>query len=204
MKTIVINAGPKRKDNNAELAKSALNGAESSGADVEYVDLYKLELSGCRICFICKKEGMQGKCYWRDDTSPLIERILSSDCLIISVPIFFTEPTSHYRALMERLIYCLVSYQSGNTFKGKVNVGLFYTINYSKDYFEKSVRPNLKYSEDLFKMLNGKVEIHSFRNITKRESSHENDELEEMENQFNLDLKKAYDIGLKLSENGDG
>ena len=37
MKAIVINAGPKRKDSNAQLAQSAMKGAESAGADVEYV-----------------------------------------------------------------------------------------------------------------------------------------------------------------------
>ena len=52
MKAIVINAGPKRKDSNAQLAKSAMKGIESTGADVEYVDLYKLDLSGCRNCAI--------------------------------------------------------------------------------------------------------------------------------------------------------
>lgn len=34
MKTIVINAGPKRKDVNTQLAQSALKGAESVGAEV--------------------------------------------------------------------------------------------------------------------------------------------------------------------------
>ena len=70
---------------------------------------------------------------------------------------------------MERLIYCIVSYDEGNTFNGKINVGFFYTINYPRDYFEKSIRPHLKISEDLFKMFNGEVEFYSFQNITNRE-----------------------------------
>ena len=199
MKTIVINAGPKKKDINAQFAKSAFKGAQSTCSEVEYVDLYSIELSGCRACSICKNEGMVGKCYWRDETSHLIEKILNADCLLIVVPIFFTEPTSHYRALMERLIYCIVSYTEGNSFKGKINVGLFYTINYSKEYFENSIRPNLKQSEDLFKMFNGELEIHSFRNITKREYS-ESHNLKSKEKQFDLDLEKVFEIGAKLSK----
>ena len=42
MKAIVINAGPKRRDSNAQLAKSAMKGAESAGADVEYVMMIRL------------------------------------------------------------------------------------------------------------------------------------------------------------------
>lgn len=197
MKAVVINAGPKRRDHNAQLAKSSAKGAESTGAEVEYVDLYSMDLCGCMNCTICKKEDNVGKCYWKDEVSPLIERILDADCLLITVPIFFTEPTSHYRALIERLVYCIVSYKTGNTFKGKINVGLFYTLNYSVEYFEKSVRPNLKSSEGLLEMFNGEVQIHSFRSITKRESE-ESDELDEKEKLFSADLDKVFEISAEL------
>jgi multimeric flavodoxin WrbA len=135
MKTVVINAGPKRRDVTAQLAQSALKGAESAGAEVEYVDLYKLNLSGCRACMICKRDEDVCKCFWKDELSPLIERIFDSDALLIAVPIFFSNPSSHYSAFLERLIFSLVSFKTGNKFKGKVNVGLFYTVEYPLDYF---------------------------------------------------------------------
>lgn len=181
-----------------------MKGAESAGADVEYVDLYKLDLCGCRNCSICKNDDKVGKCYWKDEVSPLIERILDSDCLIIASPIFFTEPTSHYRALIERLIYCIVSFKTGNTFKGRINVGLIYSMEYSVKYFEESVRPHLKQSEGLLEMFNGKVMIFSSRIITKNEYNNaiENDELKDKlklkENQFSMDLEKAFNMGVEL------
>ena len=65
---------------------------------------------------------------------------------------------------MERLIYCIVFYEVGNTFNGKINGEFFfYIINYPEDYFEKFIRLHLKILEDLFKMFNGKVEFHSFQ-----------------------------------------
>ena len=201
MKTIVINAGPKRKDVNAQLAQSALNGAESVGADVEYVDLYKLDLSGCRACMICKRDEDVCKCFWKDELSPLIERIFDSDALLIAVPIFFSNPSSHYIAFLERLIFSLVSFKTGNKFKGKVNVGLFYTVEYPLDYFEKSVRPNLKQSEDLLEMLNGTVVIDSFSTITKTErSSKSEDEINLKEEQLSRDLESIFEIGADLSQ----
>ena len=203
MKTVVINAGPKRKDVNAKLAKSAVKGAESVGAEVKYIDLYKLDLHGCMTCLICKKEGKSGKCYWRDDVSPLIEEILDSDCLLVAAPIFFSAPTSHYQALIERLIYCLVSYDEGNSFKGSVNVGLFYTINYPKEYFEESVRPHIRQSEDILKMLNGRVEIRSFENISQRNYSDTSEKgfeiLKLKEERLILDLDEVFEIGADLS-----
>ena len=55
MKTIVINASPRRKFCTAQIMKEAAKGAESVGAEVEYIDLYKLDLHGCMSCLICKK-----------------------------------------------------------------------------------------------------------------------------------------------------
>lgn len=201
MKTVVINADPKRKGVTAQLAKSAVKGAESVGSDVKYVDLYKLDLSGCRICTICKNDEEVCKCYWRDELSPLIEEIFAADSLIIAAPIFFSNPSSHYMALLERMIYCIVSYKTGNKFKGKVNVGLFYTINYPRDYFEKSVRPHIKQSEDLLKMLNGNVVIDTFSNISKNDyASKDADLIQAKEKQLSLDLKKVHDIAGELSQ----
>ena len=200
MKTIVINADPKRKGVNAQLAKSALKGAESAGAEVKYVDLYKLDLSGCRVCLICKRDDEVCKCYWRDELSALIEDIFNADALLVVAPIFFSHPSSHYMALLERLIYSMVSYKTGNKFRGKVNVGLFYTINYPKGYFEKSVRPHLKQSEDLLKMFNGNVVIESFSNISKNDySSKTEEEVRLKEEQLSLDLERVFEIGAELS-----
>ena len=200
MKTIVINAGPKRRDINAQLAKSADEGARSVGSEVEYVDLYKIDLCGCRACLICKNDEEVCKCFWRDELSPLIERIFDADSLLIAAPIFFSHPASHYMALLERLIYSLVSYQIGNKFKGKVNVGLFYTINHPRGYFEKSIKPHLKASEDLLEMLNGEVVIDTFSNISKNMyASKSEEEIKAKEEQFELDLEKVFDIAGRLS-----
>ena len=190
MKTIVINADPKRKGINARLMKSALKGAESVGAETQYVDLYKMKISGCRVCLICKNDEDVCKCYWRDELSPLIEDIFSCDCLLIGVPIF----------LLERLIYSLVSYQIGNKFKGKVNVGLFYTINHPRGYFEKSIKPHLKASEDLLEMLNGEVVIDSFSNISKNMYANKSEEeIRKKEKQLELDLEKVFYTAGRLS-----
>ena len=118
MKTIVINADPKIKQEIGKILKSAAKGAESVGSEVEYFDLYKIDMRGCMICSICKKKNKENfKCYWKDDLSPIIEKILNADTLLIGSQIFFNEPTSHYRALLERLIYCIVSYDRNYYYK---------------------------------------------------------------------------------------
>ena len=92
---------------------------------------------------------------------------------------------------------------SGNTFEGKVDVGLFYTVEYPVDYFEKSIRPHLKQSEDLLKMLNGKVVIDTFSNISKTERSVSTEDginsLKVKEEQLSKDLDKIFGIAAELS-----
>lgn len=53
MKAIVLNASPRKNWNTAKLLKSATEGALSAGAEVEYIDLYDLNFTGCRSCMDC-------------------------------------------------------------------------------------------------------------------------------------------------------
>jgi len=210
MKTIVINASPRRKWNTAQLMKEAAKGAESVGAEVEYIDLYKLDLHGCMSCLICKKEGKERcKWYWKDDLSPLIERILDADNLIIGSPIYLSEPTSHYRALLERLIFCILSYDNHSSYyEGKVNVALFYTMNAPKDYYETMMKQYLESSAQVFHMLNGEVEIYPvFNTLQVNDYSKysmaafdEKNKKLNHEKQFPIDLETAFEIGARLSK----
>ena len=210
MKTIVINASPRRKWNTAQIMKEAAKGAESAGADVEYIDLYKLDLHGCMSCLICKKEGQERcKCYWKDDLSPLIGKILDADTLLIGSPIYFNEPTSHYRALLERLIFCILSYDGfGSYFEGKVNVGLFFTMNAPEDYYETMMEEYLKSSNHVFNMLNGEVRIYPVFNTlqvsdySKYAMGGFDEDAKKLnhEKQFPVDLKTAFKIGAELSK----
>ena len=68
------------------------------------------------------------------------------------------------------------------------------------DYFEKSVRPQLKQSEDLLGLLNGEVVIESFSNISKNlKSDLSDDELNSKEDQLSLDLERVFEIAADLS-----
>ena len=159
MKTIVINASPRKKWNTAEIMQSAQKGAESVGAETEYFNLYDLVFTGCRSCLACKlKEKTKGKCYWRDDLTDVIEKILDADALLIGSPIYFGQPTSEFRALVERLIFCIMSYDDGSSYyTSKVNVGIFYTMNAPLDFYEQAMKESLSSTEFLFSFLNGEI-----------------------------------------------
>lgn len=102
MKVIVLNGSPRKNNNTAKMLKSAKEGAESKGYEVEYYDLYDLNFTGCRSCLACKlKDGRRNHCFWKDDLSPIIDKIFESDALIIGSPIYQGHITSQIQALMQ-------------------------------------------------------------------------------------------------------
>ena len=209
MKTIIINAGPRKNWNTAQLLKKAHEGAESAGAETEYIDLYDLKFTGCRGCLACKlKNGKHPGCAWKDDLSPLIDKILAADALIIGSPIYWGEPTAQFRALMERLVFCVVPYEAGSYFEGKVDVGFIYTGNMGEGYYEQNLRPYLDNIEGLFKMgLHGDTvnyaacDTWQIKDYSRYDMGFFNEEakLKHREEQFPIDLQKCFEMGMDLS-----
>lgn len=110
-KIIAINAGPRKGWNTDKLVSAAARGAEDAGAEVEYIDLFKLDrFTGCISCFGCKREESFGKCACRDGLSDVLAKIRNSDGLIIGSPIYLGETTSSFRALFERLVFQYLTY----------------------------------------------------------------------------------------------
>lgn len=210
MKTIVVNASPRKKWNTAEIMQSAQKGAESVGAETEYFNLYDLVFTGCRSCLACKlKDKTKGVCYWRDDLKPVIEKILDADCLLIGSPIYFGQPTSEFRALVERLIFCVMSYDDGSSYyTSKVNVGIFYTMNAPLDYWESAMKESLSSYEFLFGFLNGEIRTYpvcdtiQVSDYSKFNMAGFSQEAKEKQwiLQFPKDLEKAFEIGAELSK----
>ncbi|MBR6119730.1 MAG: flavodoxin family protein [Oscillospiraceae bacterium] len=217
MKTIILNGSPRKNWNTALLLQEARRGAESAGAETEYVELFDLSYTGCRSCMACKRKGgARCKCFWKDDLSPLLDRIFAADALILGSPIYLGDVTSQVHGLMERLRFCTLSYDDySNYFTGRVNVGLILTMNASKAYYRLAYRKKAEELAGSFRALNGSVEIlpccdtlqvadysrydmASFSEAHKRASR---------EKQFPRDLAEAFRMGARLSggkENAEG
>ncbi len=208
MKTIILNGSPRKNWNTALLLQEAQKGAESAGAETEYIDLYSLSYTGCRSCMACKRKGAERcKCFWKDDLSPVIDKIFASDALIIGSPIYLGDITSQVHALIERLHFCALSYDDySNYFTGKVDVGIILTMNAPKALYNLSYRGKAKELEKSFKSLNGNVELYAscdtmqvsdYSNYN-MSSFNEEHKKEMREKQFPKDLEKAYQMGARL------
>ncbi|MBQ2994503.1 MAG: flavodoxin family protein [Peptococcaceae bacterium] len=160
MKAIAINGSPRKGWNTDLILQEALKGAADAGAEVEMIHLYDLNFTGCRSCFACKRKGAEpAKCFWKDDITPVLDKILSADAVFFGVPIYFGEITSQMHALLERLNFILMTYDdySKKLFHGKVNCGCFYTMNATEEIFSKMYANRMQESFRVLNKLNGEI-----------------------------------------------
>lgn len=136
MKVLIVNGGPRLRGwNTAAMLEAAADGAREAGAEVESVDLYALAFKGCRSCFACQRVGAAAHCAARDELSPVLDKALEADALLVGSPIYFGDVTGETRSFFERLWFPGLAYDKARTVKyGKRKpVGLVFTMNVPSD-----------------------------------------------------------------------
>ena len=99
MKVLGISASPRLKGNSDLLLRQALAGAESTGAEIEYVRLAGLKISPCIECNACYKTG---RCAIEDDYQMLMQKAIDADRLIFATPIFFMTVSALAKLFIDR------------------------------------------------------------------------------------------------------
>ena len=171
--------------------------------------IWAASYTGCRSCLACKRKGAERcKCFWKDDLSPVIDRIFAADALIIGSPIYLGDVTSQVHGLIERLHFCALSYDDySNYFTGKVNVGIILTMNAPKTFYNLSYKKKAKEVAQSFKGLRGSVEVYACCDTLQvadyskfnMASFSEDHKRAVREKQFPIDLEKAFEMGARLS-----
>ena len=161
MKAIAINGSPRKGWNTDMLLQQALKGAADAGAETELIQLSELTFSGCRSCFACKKaEAETGRCMWKDDLQPVLDKILSADAVFMGSPIYLGNVSGMMYCLMERLSFSLLSYDdySKKIFHGHINSCLIFTMNAPKAFAKTAYRKIMTQYANSMKRLGGSAE----------------------------------------------
>ncbi len=99
LKVIGISASPRLNGNSDLLLRRALAGAESAGAQTEYLRLADFEIAPCIECNSCYKTG---RCAVKDDYHIISAKMLDADRLIFATPIFFMTVCAQAKILIDR------------------------------------------------------------------------------------------------------
>lgn len=134
MKVMAFNGSPRKKKwNTVTLLNNALQGAQSTGAETELVQLYDLNFSGCISCFSCKRlsRKKKGVCSVQDDLTQVLDRVKQADALIIGSPVYYGAESAATRAFLERLCFPYLKYSKDgrSLFPRRINTAMIYTMN---------------------------------------------------------------------------
>ena len=210
-KVIAINGSPRKNANTVTLLQKTLDGAASTGAKTEMIHLVDLQYKGCISCFACKRKNMKHKdiCALQDDLTPILEKVMDSDAVILGSPIYLGDVTALTRAFIERLGFVNVSYdgKKGNIFNGKINAAFIYTMNVPRP-LSALFTYIYKLNTGILKKLNGKVkqlvctDTWQFDDYSNYNTANFNVAKKEKARKdlFPKDCYKAYQIGAMISE----
>lgn len=100
MKITCIIGSPRTAGSIAAIARRLLDELQPLGADVRTYELNKLEYRGCQGCWGCQRAS--DRCVLRDELSPVLEDIRSSDLVILASPIYFGDVSAQTKGLIDR------------------------------------------------------------------------------------------------------
>lgn len=102
MKILMFNGSPKReKSDTLHITKAFLSGInEITTTQVEVINVTDRHIEYCSGCFKCKRNG--GKCIHNDDMAEILQKILSSDVLLFSFPLYCYGMPAALKNLIDR------------------------------------------------------------------------------------------------------
>ncbi|HBL18780.1 MAG: hypothetical protein A2X36_17495 [Elusimicrobia bacterium GWA2_69_24] len=107
MKVLLISASPRRaKSQTLALAQQVVQGLGPS-ARAEIVHLRDLKIDCCTHCEACHVASM--RCPIKDDVTPLLEKMLAADGIILATPNYINQVTGSLKVLLDRsshFIHC--------------------------------------------------------------------------------------------------
>lgn len=104
MKILVLNGSPKQdKSDTMNITRAFLEGMnEAAPQDIHVIHTIDRHIEYCTGCFSCMRNG--GSCIHDDDMRAILNKILDSDLLILSFPLYCYGMPASLKALMDRTL----------------------------------------------------------------------------------------------------
>lgn len=96
---IGLQGSPRKDGNTSILLDSFLNEAKDSGARICKIEVTDEEITPCKECGTCEREGF---CPINDNMQRIYPLLRQADLVVMATPIFFYGPTAQMKALIDR------------------------------------------------------------------------------------------------------
>lgn len=218
MEFYIVNGGPRKKFNIAQLLEKASEGIldelkKSHGEDdinIHHIHLYDLNFKGCKSCFHCKRIGGKyyAQCPIKDDLLDLIPKMKDADGIVFGSPIYFGEITGEIRSFFERFLFSSFVYGGESNAPKRMPIGMIYTMNVTEEVFNQVYGSKFDILENVFEDVYSKphslkvYDTYQFSDYSKYENYAFDPELKakRKEEHFHIDLDDAYDLGVKIAQ----
>ncbi|MDD4291909.1 MAG: flavodoxin family protein [Clostridia bacterium] len=128
MRIQVFNGSPKgEKSDTMKITRAFLDGM---GEQAEVIDTYNANIGFCTGCYSCMTRT-PGKCVLHDDMEGIIDKLLDSDLVIWSTPLYAYTLPANIKRLLDRLLplNCMEMYAHGESTSHKCRYAVkFQTI----------------------------------------------------------------------------
>ncbi len=121
-KLLVLNASPRSGGNCDVLCDEFISGAVDGGNKSEIINLRDKNINYCLGCLVCQSSG--GVCAHNDDMSEVLDKMISSDVIVLATPVYFYSMCAQLKTLMDRTFakytqvknkkFCLMSTAADN------------------------------------------------------------------------------------------
>ncbi len=102
MKILVLNGSPKReKSDTLHITRAFLEGMKDAAPqEIHVINVIDCHIEYCTGCFACKRNG--GTCIHDDDMRDILNKILESDLLLFSFPLYCYGMPAPLKTLLDR------------------------------------------------------------------------------------------------------
>lgn len=217
MKAVVINGSARKNWNTAQLCKEAVRGLSENGAETELINLIDYAFKGCISCYGCHMKTSMDKygCFYKDDLTPILQKCLEADIIILSSPAFYGDVAGQVRSLMERLLFPLDTYYAKDGRRvvkraKKVPTGFIFTMNATEEQMKQHGMYDKLHGaanalsgifntpcEELYSC--DTLQFHDYSRYTVSIFDPEHKQ-KHHDAQFPIDLQNAYDMGVRLAK----
>lgn len=133
MKTLIINGSLKGEASHSYMVASRFaRGIETTAdAQTEVIELKNMNISHCVGCFGCWKVT-PGQCVIRDDMDIIRDKIMESDNIILSFPLYFFGVSSKMKTMLDRLLPFKMPYKGRHATEDNLLI-----MDYRYDFSDK-------------------------------------------------------------------
>lgn len=100
MKVLLINGSPNADGCTYRALSEVAAELERNGVDTEIAQIGKRAVSGCTDCGACRGKS---RCIIEDAVNVMLDKLDSSDGLIVGSPVYFASPNGSLTALLDRM-----------------------------------------------------------------------------------------------------